>query len=331
MQADSPSPRRTFPAELRFKRARTAGFSLVELMVSISVLAVLGGLVAQLMGSATKLTSNSKQTSDCDSEARYALGQISSDLLRRVRRPDVDCFLEKKTGNDRLFLFSETPGYSPTLTEAKRSTVALIGYRIKQVTAQGRTTFELQRYARALPWVSTTEEKAMPFVVLSNTPPFKPVTSTTLGGSDGKGSGGSFVSAINEQPEDELYYQTVAENVFRFEVSLLKKPDVSATVTPGVEARARVLTDAEIPLELSKYGFTNISSVVVTIAVIDSKNANRVGPDDLGRTLTLPDSKTTIECKYPLEEWNTVFSSAIPSLPKPMAAGVRFYQRVISL
>jgi hypothetical protein len=53
-------------------------------MVSITVLAMLGGLVMQLMGSASKLTSTSKLSSDCDTEARYALNQIAADLAHRV-------------------------------------------------------------------------------------------------------------------------------------------------------------------------------------------------------------------------------------------------------
>ena len=77
------------------------GFTLLELMVAISILVMLCGLVMQLMGSATRLTSTSKQSSDCDSEARFALSQIASDLGRRIRRPDVDAFLDKTNGNDR--------------------------------------------------------------------------------------------------------------------------------------------------------------------------------------------------------------------------------------
>lgn len=315
-----------------------SGFTLIELMVSISVLAVLGGLVAQLMGSASRLTSSSKQSSDCDTEARFALGQISADLSRRVRRPDVDAFVEKvpNNGNDRFFLYSETAGYSPTLTASARSTVSLVGYRVKETKldenrADSRTTMELQRYSRALPWVGSVKDPAMPFVIMAGTPQ-KPVPSTTLAGTDNKGRGGAFNKTMIEDAEEEIYYQTLAQNVIRFEVSLLTKPDLSNPLTP---VPARLLKDAEIPSELARNGFTNIASVIVSLALLDSQNAVRVTPADATRALQLTDTPQTGTPtsfpKYPAEQWNAIFSTSIKTLPRPVATGVRFYERVISL
>lgn len=309
--------------ELRPNNRGISGFTLVELMVSISVLAILGGLVAQLMSSASRLTSTSKQSSDCDTEARYALSQISSDLARRVRRPDVDAFVGKADGNDKFFLFSEVAGYAPTLDAVSRSTVSLVGYRIKTVPKGigAQTGLELQRYARALPWVVSEGNKPLPFITISGTPPV-PFPASTLAGTNGKGAGGSFPTVLADDPTEDVYFQTLAQNVVRFEVSLLKKWD-------GTN-EAKLLADAEIPIELSTNGFSNITAIIISIAVLDSRNALKVTQADIDK-LVLENTDPTSSTKYPLDKWNETLKEKINSLPKPLVNGIHFYQRVISL
>ncbi|RFC42118.1 MAG: hypothetical protein DVB28_002052, partial [Verrucomicrobia bacterium] len=71
-----------------------------------------------------------------------------------MRRSDVDGLVKIVDGNSRLYLFSETAGFAPGLDAAARSTVSLVGYRLKAVPRGigSQTGMELQRYARALPW-----------------------------------------------------------------------------------------------------------------------------------------------------------------------------------
>ena len=302
-------------------------------MVSISVLAVLGGLVAQLMSSTSRLTANSKQSSECDTEARYALTQISADLARRVRRPDVDALVKKMVGNDEMFLFSETSGYAPNLTDpsdanksTNRSPISLVGYRVQTVEKGGLPLMELQRYARALPWTSTSDDKALPFVVLTGSPP-SPLPASTLAGTDGKGGGGSFPEAVAGAQSESLYFQPIAQNIIRFEISLLRKPDMS---DPAAPKAARLLSDAEIPGELSKNGFSNISAIVVSLAILDTQSAAKTRPQDIDE-LDLEDSNSNDFPEYPVDKWNTKFKEKISSLPRYLASGIHFYQRVIAL
>jgi hypothetical protein len=249
-------------------------------------------------------------------------------MARRVNRKDVDACLSKQTGNDLLYFFSETPGYSKTLPDPRsRSPVSLVGYRVKEKKTDTKSVWELQRYSRALAWARTDQDPEMPYVILTGSPA-TPVPASTLSGSDGKGTGGTFPSVIGQQDSEEQYYQTIAENVLRFEVSLLRKPDLTDPRNP---IPARMLSDAEIATEFSKNGLTNISAVVVTIALIDAQNMARLSSDGIS-ALRLPDSAATSTIiKYPLDEWNRQFMSQIATVPKAMANGVRFYQRVISL
>jgi prepilin-type N-terminal cleavage/methylation domain-containing protein len=313
--------RRSFPRS----PSGTSAFTLIELMVSIAVLGLLGGMVMQLLGSASRLTSNSRKTGDCDTEARFVLDQISADFSRRVRRPDVDAFVAKLKGDDRLYFFSETPGYSPKLAAQDRSTVSLVGYRLQAPTTIGGR-YILQRYARSLPWVNTPTDAALPFVVLTGNPP-KPLPATTLAGPNSTGSGGSFPAVLGQNTAEDIYYQTIGENIVRFEVSLLRKPNPSNPTRP---VAARILSDAEIPAELSQFGFSNISAVVVTIAVADSDSKNQITPS-LIDSLALQDTNPTDFPMYPLDRWNTSFVSKAASLPKTVAGGLRFYQRIIQM
>ncbi|MEI6872131.1 MAG: prepilin-type N-terminal cleavage/methylation domain-containing protein [Verrucomicrobiota bacterium] len=307
-------------------RTASAGFTLVELMVSITVLALLGGLVMQLMGSASKLTSTSKLASDCDTEARYALNQIAADITHRVRRPDVDAFVDKLDGDDRLYLFSETPGYSASLDATQRSDVSLVGYRVSiSVNAFSKKVYKLERYSKALPWSASGPDIPMPYVVLDATTGL-PTPESTLAGTGG-GAGGSFKTVITQDSTEDVYYQPIAENVVRFEVSVLRKPDL--TTTPPTDAR--LLKDAEIPTELSRYGFSNIAAIVVTIAVLDSQNATRVDDGDLAKLQQLSDASATDFPKLPLDVWNTTFLTNATSWRKPVTNGLRLYQRVIGL
>jgi len=304
-------------------------------MVSITVLAMLGGLVMQLMGSASKLTSTSKLSSDCDTEARYALNQIAADLAHRVRRPDVDAFVDKATGDDRIYFFSETPGYSPTLSATERSDVSLVGYRVKESkTTFGKTVYKLERYARALPW-NAGSETPMPFVILDSSG--KPIPASTLVGK-GNGSGGSFEKVTSQAASEDLYYQPIAENVVRFEVSLLHKPIASsptstaAWIVPDAKLKNAADTAAPNENELSRYGFANISAVVVTLAVLDSQNALRVTDDDITQLKSkLDDTAPNDFPKYPLDSWNSTFLINANSWKKPVTNGLRLYQRVIGL
>ena len=279
----------------------------------------------QLLGSASRLTSNSRKAGDCDTEARFVLDQISADLSRRVRRPDVDAFVGKNKGDDRLYFFGETPGYSPGLTAQERSTISLVGYRLQAPTVEGGR-YVLQRYARALPWTSSSKDAAMPFVVLTGTPA-KPLPSTTLSGSSGTGAGGSFPNVLGQDKAEDTYYQTVGENIVRFEVSLLRKPNLS---NPARPVAARLLSDAETPAELAQYGFSNISALIITIAVIDTQSSLRVSAASIN-ALDLQDTKPADFPLFPLDQWNKSYLEKINSLPKTLSGGLRFYQRAIQL
>jgi prepilin-type N-terminal cleavage/methylation domain-containing protein len=306
------------------RSSSSSGFTLLELMVAISILVMLCGLVMQLMGSATRLTSTSKQASDCDAEARFALAQVAHDLGHRIRRSDVDAFVDKSKGNDRFFFFSETPGWAPNLREQdKPSTASLVGYRV--YNPPGTSSYQLQRLAKGLPWTSSTE-RSLPFVALDSIQ--RPIPSTTLAGPGGNGAGGTFPNVLTNKQSEDRFYQVLAENVIRFEVTLLRKPD---PLNPSLLNASPVIPNNETVIELASYGFSRLSAVVISLAIVDSQNMAKLSAEDLAPMNSFGDTNPTEYPLLPVDLWNTTFSQQSSGWARPLKSGIRFYQRTISL
>jgi type II secretory pathway pseudopilin PulG len=335
-----------FPSTARPRKAQKirlrGGFTILELLVAITVLVILCGMVMQLMGSATRLTGNARQAADCDVQARFALSQISHDLAHRVRRPDVDAFAEKTRGNDSLFLFSETPGYAPGLENPRdKSPFSLVGYRIKQRTSQiYGNTFLLERCAAGLPWVDGTAGlRALPFVALDKMR--QPLPTTTLAGSGGQGGSGTFSKILAGNDTAQVYFQELASNVIRFEVAFLLKPGMPDLAVPGARIQpqdevaqrpARLLADGEINSEFARFGFTRISAVIVSLAIVDSRSALQSQLTDLKQaSAALVDAEPTVYPRLPLDYWNEAFQVQSAAWPKAVRTSIRFYQKTIQL
>ncbi|MEI6494218.1 MAG: prepilin-type N-terminal cleavage/methylation domain-containing protein [Verrucomicrobiota bacterium] len=105
------------------------GFSILELLVAIAVLTILVVLVAQMLGSASSVTSGSRKRMAADEEARMVFDRMSADIARMVKRDDVDSLFLSKAGNDEMYFYSEAPAIYANA--ASNSPVALVGYRVE--------------------------------------------------------------------------------------------------------------------------------------------------------------------------------------------------------
>ena len=128
------------------RRREQNGFTLMELMVTLSVFALMMTLLMQMVTTATKTSNNGFKHMDADTQARLVLDRIANDIGKMVNRPDVDYYFEKHTGNDQLAFFSEASGYYPdNTTLAQGDTASLVGYRIN-------SKFQLERLSKGLVW-----------------------------------------------------------------------------------------------------------------------------------------------------------------------------------
>src|SRR6266851_7758677 len=117
----------------RFFRHDRGGFTLVEVLVSITVLTLLILIITRLVNSASTMTTLGNKRIDSDNQARPILDRIANDFNQIVKRADVDYYLKvgsAQSGNDQLAFFSTVPGYYPPT--GLQSPVSLVAYRSTQ-------------------------------------------------------------------------------------------------------------------------------------------------------------------------------------------------------
>ncbi|XHR27171.1 MAG: type II secretion system protein J [Chthoniobacteraceae bacterium] len=148
---------------LFMRRLVEGAFSLVELMVSVSVLTLIVMMVSQLVNSATVTTINSTKLIDTDSQARLIFSRMAEDFAAMFNRPDLNYYFHSRSGgNDELYFFSQVTGYvaeqDPAGTsDSSINTASLVGYRVNDTVA-GSNRAELERLGRGLHWADIASQ-----------------------------------------------------------------------------------------------------------------------------------------------------------------------------
>src|SRR5438132_12032138 len=100
------------------------GFTLVELMVTMAILALLVLFVSSLVNSAATITTLGNKHMDADLQARQLLDRMAVDFAQLLKRDDLDFFAKgtlapKSVGgampvNDQIAFYSGVSGYHPS-------------------------------------------------------------------------------------------------------------------------------------------------------------------------------------------------------------------------
>lgn len=106
------------PVKGRSAPAAPAAFTLVELLVSLAVLSLIIILVGELINSAALSTTLSGKQINTDSQARMLFDRMAIDFSHMPPNTDVDFIFSKQTGSDKMFFYSEAPGYYDTSSGA---------------------------------------------------------------------------------------------------------------------------------------------------------------------------------------------------------------------
>jgi len=274
-------------------------FTLIEMLVSISVLALLIGLVAQLINSAGSLTLMSGKHLDADSQARLCFDRMAVDFAQMVRRSDVDCYLKTsgsaQSGNDQITFFSEVPGYYPTA--GSPSSRCLVSYRVNSIP--GSNDFNsMERLGKGLVWNSDSTT-TVPMVFLPQT-----ITAT-------------WPATVTPSGTD-TDYESIGSSIFRFEYYyVLKSGTLSAT--PWNTAAGST----------SLNGWQDVAGIGVAIAVIDSKTRTLISDSQIGTLVNSMDDfngNSTPMKQGDLEyQWANAISSS--GLNATVASSIRVYGR----
>jgi len=94
------------------KPRAAAGFSLIELVVTMAILSIILILSTQVIESARTAVRNAEVISGSDSTARLIFTRIEEDFTSMVVRNDVRTDFESKPGNDRMSFLTRRHGFS---------------------------------------------------------------------------------------------------------------------------------------------------------------------------------------------------------------------------
>src|SRR4051794_30698902 len=110
----------------------TNGFTLPELLVTMTILTMLVVLMANLINGASHLISASSKRSESAKQARRLLDRMAVDFDQIVRRSDLDYYLKtsgnSQPGNDQIAFYSQVPGYYPST--GSQGPVSVVSYRV---------------------------------------------------------------------------------------------------------------------------------------------------------------------------------------------------------
>jgi prepilin-type N-terminal cleavage/methylation domain-containing protein len=287
-------------------QSSAGGFTLVEVLVSISVLGLMMVGVAQMLNSAMSATLGGYKHIDADTQARMVLDRMAYDISKITKRSDVDYYFQKNTGNDQMAFFSESGGYYPSdiTTSTPESDVSLVGYRINS------TSNQLERLSKGLIW-NGVNDSAPSMVYLPQTIP------STWPQVVGTGT--------------DSNYQTIGDQIFRLEYCFLVQNRFTTTNATTTLATSTTLSDTPyVSPDTSITGMQDVVAVVVSIAVLDTESRALVSNTALQTASSnLPDvSGTSIATSgLPSTIWKAKLLSTGLGLPKAAASQVRFYQR----
>jgi Tfp pilus assembly protein PilV len=312
---------------LLISKNRRAGFTLVEILVSFTILGLIMVGVAQMMNCALSATLGSYKHMDADTEARLVLDRMAFDISRITKRTDVDYFFKKNTGNDQMAFYTESGGYFPTgTTTTQDGDVSLVGYMIN-------SNNQLVRLSKGLVWNGVNNSApAMVFNPLANATGFS-LVNNTLTTTSWNGSANGIANGTDAN------YQVIGDQVFRLEYCFLVQTSPTGTQytasAPPTTTKAYYNDSPWVsPYTTSPNALRDVTAIVVTIAILDNNSRTIAGNTALQTaassladdTFTSPTAATTT-ISLPLVTWKSKLQSSGLGLPQAAASQVRFYQR----
>jgi hypothetical protein len=277
-------------------RKAAHAFTIVELLVSITILVVLVLLVSRLFTNTATVAMSGNRRMDAEAQLRPLFDRMAVDFSQMVTRSDFDFFGKNTTapnsiggsmtGNDQIAFYSTVAGYYPSST--LQSPLSLVSYRINSTSASGRFN-KLERLAKGLLWNGASATDA-PILLM-------PLT-----------IGATWPTATNANSDPD--YELIGPNVFRFEYYyLLKNGSLSDTPT----------------------GIQNVAAIAIAIATVDPRSRVLLS-DSQVTTLAgrLTDFTTSMKPGDLLSQWQTTLAG-VTDMPQSAVSGVRVYERYFHL
>lgn len=342
--------------------ARRGGFTLLEMLASVSVFILLVVTVAQLLQNTTKVTGSSQNRLESDAQARTFFDRMGIDIARMVKRSDVDFFINKatsSTANDQMTFYSEVSGGEPkdAQPDLLANGLSLVSYRINSSGDSARK-YRSERYAVTRDW-DNTNERGINFITYQpGASDWSPDPQTTLRNND-----------IAKQNSTDANFRVLAKGVFRMEVCYLLKDGTYSTIpvmeNNGIDpSQSGAPTKMGDPVAGTRHfsteqqrgyicessadgaaiwrvaGLKDVRAIVVTIAVVDSKTRtilDSLSGDVLQQAAeSLPDVDNADlrnqPPKLPADVWQeSIDKLRLGGVPEQFVSAIKIYQRFFYL
>jgi prepilin-type N-terminal cleavage/methylation domain-containing protein len=338
------------------------GFSLLETLLVMVLLAMLAVIVSQMLGSTTTTINRAEQRMDADAQARLVFSRMARDFEGMSHRTDVHFIFNCQAGNDAFYFFSEATGHfaenDPYGTSSStRNTFSLVGYRLND-TISHNTRFELERLGRGLHWFDYSTAGSGDSTGVCYLPSTIPVSFAAP-------LADAYNNSSNLQPFSTLsvpQWDVVGDQVVRMEICLMLKdgtfsvipvtnPHNTASAAPtnhndsteGYTIGSRWYDQTNKVGYICKYategsavwaplGTQDISAVIVTLAILDGRSRLVTNSTAMANFATvLGDFDPASPTSLPGTFWQTQIGQSSfakeAGLPTTAAAKVRVYQR----
>jgi hypothetical protein len=349
------------PSMLKTQQHPRDAFSLLEVLLSVTVIVLLLLVLSQVINNATVITRTGNKHMDVDTQARAIFDRMAVDFAHMLKRTDVDYYVKApigyknpnahgnglklkvgQQGNDQIAFFSQVPGYYPS---GAQSPLSLVAYRVTSKNSSP-TFLQLERMGKGLLW-NGTDNKTL------QTSPYPIVF---MPGQIAAGSGpwaGPWYAAINNDntgKSSDADYEVIGPQVFRLEYYYLLK-DGSVKDIPAISWDP----DPTKTLSAKLNAFRDVEAIVVAIGVIDPGNRSLLydpsTPGDPYHVLfnlmsDMADFKNANGKGIGAQkigdvenEWNTVIRAAATTghttdglpFPPAVASAIRVYNRYFDL
>ena len=137
-------------------RSQCRGFTLVEILTAVTVLAFLSVMLVQIISVAIQETNTTLHAADTVSQTRFLLDRFGNDWDSRLRRSDIPLSCLKNPGNDTLSFFSGVNGFTGS---SVRPQISQVDYYVNP----GNATVSpyVQRGVLNMSWTSTNNPLPM--------------------------------------------------------------------------------------------------------------------------------------------------------------------------
>jgi prepilin-type N-terminal cleavage/methylation domain-containing protein len=272
-------------------------FTLVELLVAVSVLALLILFIASLFNATTNAITTSGKHIDTDAQARPVLDRLAIDLAQIVKRTEVDYYFKSpscpQSGNDQIAFFAQVSGYYPTT--GSQSPFSLVAYRVNS-DSSSQAFNKVERLAKGLLWNGESDASGIVFLPLN-------IAAT-------------WPQATNSAADPQADYEIVGSQVFRFEYYYLLK-NGGFSDTPWDVAAGHV----------SINGTQDLAAIVVTIATIDKKSKVLVTDNQLTTlAASMADYGGSMRPGDLCAQWQSAIDQN-NAVPRVALSGIRIYER----